>query len=358
MDRAISLASSSLGSVSPNPAVGAVIVKNGKIIGEGWTQPPGQAHAEVQALRQAAGDARGAILYSTLEPCPHFGRTPPCTQAIIEAGISELHTAIHDPNPLVNGKGVSLLNQAGILTHVGECEKEASQLIEAYSKFITTAIPFVIAKFATSLDGKIATHTGASKWITGADARAYSHQLRAENDAIMVGINTVVADDPKLTAREMNGKLYERQPLRVIIDSKGRVHPSARLWSQPGQTLIVVSNPDESNTQKLNQIGADVEQIPHDDGTVDLSELLKVLGRRKITSILVEGGGILLGSLFDQGLVDKVVAFIAPVIIGGKAAPSPVAGTGVATMDSVKTLSRVTITPVGQDVAIIGYCEA
>ena len=358
MERALSLARHALGLVSPNPAVGAVIVKDGTVVGEGWTQPPGQAHAEVVALRQAGDKAKGATLYVTLEPCNHFGRTPPCTQAIIDAGISEVRAAVTDPNPLVSGRGVSRLNKAGIVTHVGECENEACELIEAYAKFITTGLPFVIAKFATSLDGKIATHTGDSRWITGEEARGYVHRIRSESDAVMAGINTVLADDPQLTARDEGGKPLDRQPLRVIVDSRGRLPLGAKLLTEPGQTLIAVANADETAYHNLKQAGADVERIPAEDGSVDLPALMKVLGEREITSVLVEGGGILLGALFDLGLIDKVVAFVAPTIIGGKSAPSPVAGTGAAKMADVTRLSRVKIERFGEDVAIIGYCEA
>ncbi|MCH7745516.1 MAG: bifunctional diaminohydroxyphosphoribosylaminopyrimidine deaminase/5-amino-6-(5-phosphoribosylamino)uracil reductase RibD [Chloroflexi bacterium] len=358
MERALSLARHALGLVSPNPAVGAVIVKDGTVVGEGWTQPPGQAHAEVMALRQAGDKAKGATMYVTLEPCNHFGRTPPCTQAIIDAGISEVRAAVTDPNPLVSGRGLSRLNEAGIVTHVGECENEARELIEAYAKFITTGLPFVIAKFATSLDGKIATHTGDSRWITGEEARGYAHRIRAESDAVMAGINTVLADDPQLTARDESGKPLDRQPLRVIVDSKGRLPLESKLLTEPGQTLIAVANADETACHNLKQAGADVERVPAEGGSVDLTALMKALGQREITSVLVEGGGILLGALFDLGLIDKVVAFVAPTIIGGKAAPSPVAGAGAAKMADVTRLSRVKTKQFGEDVAIIGYCEA
>ncbi len=358
MERALSLARRAVGSVSPNPAVGAVVVKGGAVVGEGWTQPPGQAHAEVMALRQAGDKAKGAIMYVTLEPCNHFGRTPPCTQAIIDAGISEVRVGVTDPNPLVSGGGLSRLEEAGIKTHMGECEDEARELIEAYAKFITTRLPFVIAKFATSLDGKIATHTGDSRWITGEEARGYAHRLRAESDAVMAGINTVLADDPQLTARDENGNPLDRQPLRVLVDSRGRLPLESKLLKEPGQTLIAVANADETAYHSLKRASADVERLPAEDGSVDLAVLMRVLGQREITSVLVEGGGVLLGSLFDLGLIDKVVAFVAPTIIGGKSAPSPVAGAGAAKMADVTRLSRVKTKQFGDDLAIIGYCEA
>ena len=354
---ALSLASRALGSASPNPAVGAVVVKDGAIVGQGWTQPPGQAHAEVIALRQAGEEAAGAVLYTTLEPCDHYGRTPPCTQAIIDAGIAEVRVAMTDPNPMVSGRGFSRLQEAGIRTVVGEGEDEARKLVEAYMKYISTGLPFVTAKFAMSLDGKIATRTGDSRWITGAEARRYAMSLRAVSDAVMVGINTVLADDPRLTARDDGGVLLERQPLRVVADSRGRTPGDARLISEPGPTLVVVADVDSSTLGRLRSAGAEVQSLPNQDGSVDLPELLRHLGReRSITSLLVEGGGKLLGSLFDDHLVDKVIAFIAPVIVGGLGAPSPVGGVGAQALRDALRLQRVEVLQLGSDVAIIGYC--
>ena len=358
MERALSLARRAVGSTSPNPAVGAVVVKDGAVIGEGWTQPRGEAHAEVMALQQAGPDASAATLYTTLEPCNHFGKTPPCTQAIIEAGIAEVHAAVLDPNPLVNGSGLSHLKETGVKTHVGEGEEQARELMEAYMKFITTGLPFVTAKFAMSLDGKIATRTGDSRWITGEEARRYVHQLRSASDAIMVGINTVLADDPHLTARDEHGNPHSRQPLRVLVDSRGSLPRGARLLAEPGHTLVAVAGADEAARRRLAKTGAEVHSVPADDGSVDLPGLVRVLGRRDITSVLVEGGGTLLGSLFDHGLADKVVAFIAPTILGGKTAPSPVAGVGIEALADAKALSRVKVIQFGMDTAISGYCEA
>ena len=235
MDRALSLARRALGSVSPNPAVGALVVKDGAVIGEGWNRPPGQDHAEVVALRQAGPDAKGATLFTTLEPCCHHGRTPPCTDAIIGAGIAEVRTALIDPNPLVNGGGIARLRSAGVRTECGDRAEQAAELIEAYIKFITTGIPFVTAKFAMTLDGKIATRTGESKWITSAEARSWAQGMRAVTDVIMVGVNTVLADDPRLTARDEAGAALSRQPLRVVVDGEGRTPPSACLLSQRGE---------------------------------------------------------------------------------------------------------------------------
>ena len=356
MELALSLARRALGSVSPNPAVGAVVVKDGEVLGEGWTQPPGEAHAEVMALAQAGQRAAGATLYTTLEPCNHHGRTPPCTQAIIDAGIAEVHSAMADPNPNVPGDGQSRLQEAGLKTVAGEREQEARKVVEDYLKFVTTGLPFVTAKFAMSLDGKIATRTGDSRWITGPEARRYAHGLRATHDAIMVGINTVLADDPRLTARHDEGTALVEQPLRIVVDSRGRTPDDARLLDQPGQTIVAVATADSSKRSSLLDRGVDVEELPAEDGSVDLSALLGRLGGREITSVLVEGGGALLGSLFDLRLVDKVVAFVAPTIIGGSGAPAPVAGAGVERVAEAVCLKRVETQQFGPDLAIIGYC--
>ncbi|MQY54999.1 MAG: bifunctional diaminohydroxyphosphoribosylaminopyrimidine deaminase/5-amino-6-(5-phosphoribosylamino)uracil reductase RibD [Dehalococcoidia bacterium] len=377
MERALSLARLALGSSSPNPAVGAVIAKDGVIIGQGYTQPPGSAHAEVVALRQAGNWAEGATMYVTLEPCCHFGRTPPCTQAIMKGGIAEVHIATLDPNPLVSGQGKAALDDAGIKTKLGEHEQEARELNEAYIKFITTGLPFVTVKFAMSLDGKIATGTGDSKWISGEESREYVHQLRWAADAIMVGVNTILADDPMLTVRwegvertgtgeeggERKGMGEEggerKKPLRVIVDSKARTPPTAQVFRQPGK-IIVATTPAAPSAQrkKLKEAGAEVLELPsfsHDEGLVDLGELLAELGRREITSVLVEGGGTLLGSLFEGGMVDKVVAFIAPVIIGGEEARLAVGGKGAERITDALRLSHVKVERYGDDVMICGY---
>ena len=356
MEQAFSLAKLALGQVSPNPAVGAVVVKNDVIVGQGYTQPPGSSHAEVVALQQAGEQARGGVMYVTLEPCCYYGRTPPCTQAIIAAGITELHLAMLDPNPLVSGQGKGKLEGEGIKVYVGEHEEEAKEINESYTKFITTGMPFVTAKFAISLDGKIATRSGDSKWISSGEARKYVHYLRYIADAIMAGVNTVLIDDPHLTCRcGGKGGTAKKQPLRVIVDGKGRAPPTAQLFSEPGKTLLALGRsvtPEEARA--FAQVGAEVLELPSEAGLVDLEGLLKALGEREITSVLVESGGILLGSLFDHGLVDKVIAFIAPVIIGGKEAKTAVAGKGVdRVVDSLK-LQRVRVERFDQDLMVSG----
>jgi len=361
MEQALSLARLALGQVSPNPAVGAVIVRDDEVVGQGYTQPPGSPHAEVVALKQAGERARGSVMYVTLEPCCHYGRTPPCTQAIIAAGIAEVHLAMLDPNPLVSGRGKDELEGEGVKAYAGEHEAEAKQINEAYTKFITTGMPFVTAKFAISLDGKIATKSGDSKWISGEAARKQVHNLRYTTDCIMAGVNTVLVDDPRLTARSCGGKGGKArvQPLRVIVDSKGRTPLTARVFSEPGKTLLASAksvSPEEK--QAYAQAGAELLELPSPEGWVDLHKLLKELGQREITSVLVEGGGILFGSLFDHGLVDKVIAFVAPIIIGGKEAKTAVAGKGVDKVVNSLKLERVSVEKFGDDLMVSGYVSA
>lgn len=356
MQSAIALAKKALGTTSPNPAVGAVVVRDGAVIGEGFTLPPGQRHAEIGALQQAGALTQGATLYTTLEPCCNFGRTPPCTQAIIGAGIKQVYIAAIDPNPLVAGKGCAELEAAGI-TVIHEESEAAAQLYEAFAKHINTGLPFVTAKFAMSLDGKIATRTGDSKWVTGPEARNMVQQMRRESDAVMVGINTVLADDPQLTVRDEAGQALKLQPLRVVLDSQCRTPPTAKMLREPGQTLIfAAAEASPTRIKALESAGAEVILTGlGTDQRVDTSLVVAELGRRDIVSLLVEGGGMILGSLFDAGLVDKVHAFIAPVIIGGAEAASPVAGQGVPAMAQAWRLQRTNLEPIGADWLITGY---
>ena len=356
MERALSLARLALQHSSPNPAVGAVIVRDGAIIAEGYTQPPGSAHAEVVALSQAGDEARGATMYVTLEPCCHSGRTPPCTRAIIESGIAEVHIATLDPNPQVSGRGKEELERKGIKACLGQREEEARQLNEAYIKFITTGLPFVTAKFAMSLDGKIATRTGDSKWISGKQSRQYVHQLRQAADAIMVGVNTVLSDDPQLTARGKEGQPLARQPLRVIVDSQARTPSTARLFGEPGSTILATTSAaPRAKVREFQELGVEVLGLPAKEGLVDLEQLLGQLGRREIISVMVEGGSTLLASFFEQGLVDKVVAFVAPVIIGGEEAKIAIGGKGAKKIAHALRLSRIKVERLGDDVMISGY---
>ena len=357
MERAISLAKLAFGQVSPNPAVGAVIIKNGEVIGQGYTQPPGSAHAEIMALKEAGERATGGVMYVTLEPCCHYGKTPPCTQAIIAAGIKELHAAMIDPNPLVDGKGLKELEKAGISIFLGEHADDAKEVIESYVKFITSGRPFVTIKYAMSLDGKIATKSGDSKWISGDESRRYVHFLRYTSDAVMVGVNTVLIDDPQLTSRaSFRGGMTKKQPLRVIVDAAGRTPLTAKVFNQPGQVLMALGE-KVSPTQKkaYNKLGAEILELPSKRGFVELEPLLVALGQKQITSVLVEGGATLLGSLCDLNLVDKVIVFIAPVIIGGEKARTAIGGKGTDKVVNSLKLERVKIKRSDNDMMITGY---
>ncbi len=348
MERALELAGQALGAVSPNPAVGAVIVNGDRIVGEGRTQPPGQAHAEVVALAQAGEAARGAVMYVTLEPCAHHGRTPPCVDAVIGAGLSAVNVATLDPDPRTNGKGIDRLRAASIEVTVGEGEAAARETIEAFARHVTTGLPFVTAKFAMSLDGKVATASGESRWISGEESRRLAHRMRATSDAVMVGIGTVLADDPRLTVRDV--PVRGAQPLRVVIDSNGRLPGASAMLAEPGETLVFTA---AGHATDLGGKAASVATST--DGAVDLAGVMAHLGGRGATSVLVEGGPTLLGALFGAGLVDKVVAFVAPVVLGGATAPGPVGGGGISTIADALRLERVRYEQAGNDMMITGY---
>ena len=355
MHRAMELARQALGSTSPNPAVGAVIVQDGRIVGEGFTQPAGQDHAEIVALTQAGEKARCSAMYVTLEPCPHLGRTLPCTEAILREGISEVHFSLMDPNPLVSGKGLRELQENGVKVYTGQGEDLSRRLNEAYFKYVTYGTPFVTAKFAASLDGKIAARSGDSHWISSGESRQWAHKTRAASDAVMVGIGTVLADDPMLTARDENNVPLCKQPLRVIVDSRLSISSAARLFSQPGPILIAASHPTQRAVSEIRALGADAALLPAEDGHVDLEALLCLLGERQVTSLMVEGGSGLLGSFFDRNLVDKVAACIAPVIIGGTAAKPAVGGHGSNTLAEAYRLRGVEVELIGADLIVTGY---
>ena len=372
MTRALALARDMAGRTSPNPTVGAVVVKDGRIVGEGRFEGRGTPHAEVAALAAAGEAAHDATLYVTLEPCCHQGQTPPCTNAIERAGVAEVRFSHIDPDTRVAGKGRAQLEEAAIRVVVGEGEAEARRINEAYLKHRSTGRPFVIAKFAASLDGKIAATSGDSNWVSGPQARAWAHRLRTGIDAIAVGVNTVLVDDPRLTARpqDADGRdlPVERQPLRVIIDSRGRTPREAKalgcarmgagLGGRPTLVATTEASP-EAWRREIEEAGAQVALLPADEaGRVSLPALLDLLGESDTLSLLVEGGGILLGSFFDQGLVDKVHAVIAPVIIGGATATAAVAGRGSARMADALRLEEVTMEQLGADLLVTGYPPA
>ncbi len=328
MRRAIQLAERGRGHVEPNPLVGAVIVRDGQLVGEGWHQKYGQAHAEINALAQAGAAARGATLYVTLEPCCHHGKTPPCTDAVIQAGLGRVVAALEDPFPQVAGQGAALLRAAGIPIEFGVCANEARRQNAAYLKLLTTGRPFVHAKWAMSLDGKIAAKTGDSKWISNEASRRRVHELRGRMDGILVGIGTVLADDPLLTARPPG----PRAACRIVLDQHARLPLDAQLVRTARQvpTLVAVV---AGEGRGLRSAGCEVLVLPPDEkGRPDILALLDELGRRRWTNILVEGGAGVLGTFFDREAVDEVHVFVAPKQIGAASAKSPVAGDGHETM--------------------------
>jgi len=356
MRRALELAYQALGTTSPNPAVGAVIVNEGEVVGEGMTQPPGGPHAEVVALRQAGARARGATVYVTLEPCSHHGRTPPCTDALIEARVGRVVFAFQDPDRLVSGRGREQLLAAGIAVEEGDGAAESARLLEGYVKHRRTGMPFVTVKYAASLDGRIAAASGDSRWVSGPATLRWTHHGRTKIDAILVGSSTVLLDDPQLTARP-DGAEASRQPLRVVLDSAGRVSPQARVFSGAGKVLVATTARSRSQwRRRIEAAGAEVLVLGEDaEGRVPLPPLLRELGERGVLTLLVEGGGVVHGSFFDQRLVDKVTAVIAPMIIGADAAPAAVAGKGAQHMRDAVRLRDMTVERLGDDILVTGY---
>jgi diaminohydroxyphosphoribosylaminopyrimidine deaminase/5-amino-6-(5-phosphoribosylamino)uracil reductase len=336
--------------------VGAVIVNAGRVVGQGYTRPPGGAHAEIVALEEAIGATRGATLYVTLEPCSHHGRTPPCTDALISAGIAKVVYSIEDPDQRVSGNGHRQLEEAGVEVEVGDGAEDSARLLEAYIKHRRTGLPFVIAKYAASIDGRIASASGDSRWVSGPSTLRWAHEGRTKLDAIMVGARTVAVDDPQLTARP-GGELAEHQPLRVVLDSTGRISPSAGVFSGVAKTLVATTARSSSEWRwAIEAAGAAVLVLDEDrDGRVPLAELLRELGSRGVVTLLVEGGGVLLGSFFDQRLVDKVTAVIAPMVIGAASAPAAIAGRGAQIMRDAVRLSDMTVERLGDDVLLTGY---
>lgn len=354
MKQALELAEKGLGKTSPNPAVGCVIVKEGKVVGQGYHEKAGLPHAEINALKEAGGEAKGATLYVTLEPCAHHGKTPPCTEAIEKASVGKVVAAMIDPNPQVAGKGIAELVNEGIEVKTGILEEEAKMMNEGYEKFITTGMPFVILKSAMSIDGKIATRTGDSKWITNEETRHHVHKLRGMVDAILVGVNTVIKDDPQLTARIPGG----RNPKRIIVDSHLRIPKNAKVLDKQAETIIATtSRVPMSNMKEIENRGAKILVVTEREGKVDLRSLMRELGKEEITSVLIEGGGEVNASALASGIVDKVLFFISPQIVGGKEAVDVVGGKGIDSLkDSIKIL-KYEITGIGDDLLFEGYIE-
>ncbi len=356
MQRALELAIQAQGRTNPNPMVGAVIVKNNQIIGEGYHHQAGTPHAEVHALQAAGDQAAGATLYVTLEPCSHFGKTPPCADAVIKAGIKRVVIATSDPNPQVAGQGIVRLREAGIEVELGVLEEPAIRLNEVFFKYIQTGLPFVALKTAMTLDGKIAAQSGDSRWITGEDARHYVHELRNIYDAIMVGIGTVLKDDPLLNTRL--DREDTRDPLRVIIDSNLDLPLDSKIatTSQEQCTLIFCSsNVDNQKRQQLEALGAEIISLDIKDEIIPLEQVLVILGQMNICSLLVEGGGEINAYLLQNQLLDKVYWFIAPKIIGGRQAPSPIGGQGVEFMRDARELKSLEIQKFARDLLLTGY---
>jgi diaminohydroxyphosphoribosylaminopyrimidine deaminase/5-amino-6-(5-phosphoribosylamino)uracil reductase len=354
MRRALTLARRARGRTSPNPLVGAVIVRRGRIVGKGFHRRVGEAHAEVAALRQAGASARGATLYVTLEPCNHHGRTPPCCDAILKAGIARVVAAMRDPNPVTNGRGLARLRRAGVRVRVGVLEADARELNAAFCKTMRTGLPLVLAKIGQSLDGKIATARGRSRWITSPRARAQGHALRHAADAVLVGLNTVLQDNPRLSAR--GDRARAGRPVKVIVDSQLRTPPDAACLSAnpPAPTIIATTVDRPERRAVLEERGAQVLRFSPRRGRVPLRALLRVLARRGLQSVLIEGGGEVLASALAQRLVDRIIWFVAPVLIGGRRAPSSVAGEGVTRLAQAPRLDGVRIRRVGPDLRIEG----
>ena len=366
MYRAIELAKKGAGWVSPNPMVGAVIVKDGRVIGEGYHRRYGGLHAERDALANCMESPEGATVYVTLEPCCHHGKQPPCVDALIEAGISHVVVGSGDPNPLVAGKGMKRLQEAGIQVTEHFLEKECDALNEAFFHYITTKMPYVVLKYAMTMDGKIATHTGASKWITGEEARRHVQELRHQYRGIMVGVGTVLADDPQLTCRMEKG----RNPIRIICDTHLRTPLDAKvvqsattdieeLEKNPAkaQTIIATCERDERKHADYLRAGCRVIVVPELDGYVDLRSLCKTLGEEGIDSILLEGGASLNWSALKDGVVKKVMTYIAPKLFGGEKAKTPVAGTGVEIPGDAFLLKNSKVRSIGEDVLIESEVE-
>jgi diaminohydroxyphosphoribosylaminopyrimidine deaminase / 5-amino-6-(5-phosphoribosylamino)uracil reductase len=354
MRRALVLARKGIGRTSPNPAVGCVIVKDGTIIGEGWHRKAGTPHAEIHALAMAGADARGADVYVTLEPCCHTGATPPCTEALIKAGVRRIVAGMRDPNPLVSGGGLAALQQAGIETACGVLEEACRAINRPFIKHVTTGLPYVTYKCAMTLDGKIASITGESRWISCEESRKYVHRMRAHNDAVMVGVDTILADNPQLTVRHVRG----RNPLRIIVDSNLRTPTTVDILSGAlaRKTIIACTEVDVDIHQRYLQNGASVLVCDASDGRVDLLDLLKKLGGIGVQSILLEGGSRLAGDALTRGLIDECVFFYAPKVIGSDGF-SPFAITGITDMSRSLPFTDLSVRRLGTDIVVTARPE-
>lgn len=359
MKLALELAKKGIGKVHPNPMVGAVIVKDGKILGQGYHKKCGEGHAEVNAFKDAEEkneNVEGAEMYVTLEPCSHFGKTPPCADKIIEKKISKVFIGTLDPNPLVAGRGVKKLKDAGIYVEYGILESECYKLNEVFMKYIVKKEPFVVMKTGMSLDGKIATYSGESKWITEEKSRENVHNLRNELTGIMVGINTVLKDNPQLTCRVNGG----RNPIRIIVDSTLKIPIDCKIVNTAKEVETIIATTDKANLDKINSLedkGVKIIVVPSKNGKVNLKELMIALGNLKIDSILLEGGGTLNFSALEEGIVDKVKIYIAPKIIGGKDSKTPIEGKGIDNLKDAFKITNLSVSTIGEDILVEGYVE-
>lgn len=354
MNKALKLAERASGYTSPNPMVGAIIVKDNNIVGQGWHQRAGTPHAEIHALHEAGDLAKGATIYVTLEPCSHYGRTGPCADALIKAGIKKAVIAVTDPNPLVRGQGIAKLRNAGIEVVEGVLSESAARLNEVFIKWISTKKPFAVLKTAMTIDGKIATYTGNSKWITEVGARQRVHKLRATYDAVLTGVGTVLADDPEFTVRlGQEGK----NPLRIIVDTMARTPPTAKVVAtNPETTLIAVSTvAPQDNIAALKHKGVEILEVSTDTTGINLTELFQIIGARNITSVLLEGGAAINASALSANLIDKVYWFIAPKIFGGHNALGPVGGQGISLVKDAINMENLSTEFIGNDILISGY---
>jgi diaminohydroxyphosphoribosylaminopyrimidine deaminase/5-amino-6-(5-phosphoribosylamino)uracil reductase len=349
MEQALDLAQQGAGRTSPNPIVGALVVADGQVVGRGFHRRAGDAHAEVVALAEAGDRARGATLYTTLEPCDHTGRTGPCTEALLRAGVRRVVVAMIDPDMQVGGRGIARLRAAGLAVDVGILEERARRANEFYVKHRTTGLPFVTLKWAMSLDGKIGLARDTETPITGGDARRYVHELRDRYDAVLVGVGTVLADDPELTCRLPGG----RDPLRVVVDSRLRTPPGARVLNTPGALVATTTSAPAARVEALRRAGVEVMAQAGVE-RVALRPLLEGLGRRGILSVLIEGGGTINAAALTEGVVDKVIALVAPALIGGARAPTPVDGPAPLAAAPL-SLRQLRVWRVGDDVALEGY---
>ncbi|MFL5767982.1 MAG: bifunctional diaminohydroxyphosphoribosylaminopyrimidine deaminase/5-amino-6-(5-phosphoribosylamino)uracil reductase RibD [Actinomycetota bacterium] len=352
MRRALELSERGRGMVAPNPIVGAVVVRDGRSIGEGFHRGPGTAHAEVVALREAGAAASGATLYTTLEPCAHFGRTPPCTGEIIDAGITRVVAALRDPHDIVDGRGFAKLRDAGVEVTEDVLAADAARQLEGYTSQVRTGLPFVVLKMAATLDGKVAARDGSSRWITSDEARADAHLLRSESDAILVGSGTALADDPSLTVRDAVRE--GAQPLRVLADARGRVQPAGRLFDVEAPTVVATTERSSAAVRDAwRSAGAEVLTLPEGSGgSVSVRVLLEALGKRDVQQLLIEGGPTLAWSAVEEELVDRLVLYLAPKLLGGSEAPGVLGGAGFSPLGEAAELEIIDVRTVGRDLRV------